>query len=204
MDKGDIWLPAEFDYRVISRQGDLMSDGRPTPGLFDGMGAYPGPRDTTILIRNHENRERDGEQKVVTDASLEYNPAALGGNTKLRVRRKGTTYEVVDAFAILGGTSTNCAGGLRGSHIWITCEEVVKRLDGKKHGYIFEIDARAAGPVPAVPVPQAGRRAHEAAIERAGMITQRAGPETARRSSAESPAARPASRPGRSSGFLRP
>ncbi len=170
VDKGEIWLPADFNYKVISRQGDRMSDGQPTPGIFDGMGAYPGPSNTTILIRNHENRERAGEQKVITSPSLEYNPAAAGGNTKLRVRRKGTNYEVVEAFGILGGTSTNCAGGLRGPAIWITCEEVVKRLDGKKHGYIFEIDARAAGPVPAVPVPQAGRRAHEAAIERAGII----------------------------------
>ena len=170
VNKGDLWLPADFDYQVISRQGDLMSDGQPTPGIFDGMGAYPGPDDTTILIRNHENRERSGEQKVITSPGLEYNSAAFGGNTKLRVRRAGDTYEVVEDFAILGGTSTNCAGGLRSPHIWITCEEVVKRLNGKKHGYIFEIDARASGPVPAVPVPQAGRRAHEAAIERAGII----------------------------------
>ena len=170
VDKGDIWLPADFDYQVISRQGAGMSDGQPTPGIFDGMAAFPGPQGSTILIRNHENRERAGEQKVMTSPSLEYNSAAFGGNTKLRVRRRGTTYEVVEDFAILGGTSTNCAGGIRSPHIWITCEEVVKRLNGKKHGYIFEIDARADGPVPAVPVPQAGRRAHEAALERAGVV----------------------------------
>ena len=80
-------------------------------------------------------------------------------------------YEVVRDFAILGGTTTNCAGGYRGKYTWITCEEVVKRsANGKKHGYIFEIDARADGPVPAIPVPQAGRRAHEAALERGGVI----------------------------------
>jgi secreted PhoX family phosphatase len=170
VDKGDLWLPEAFEYQVISRQGAGMSDGQPTPGIFDGMGAYPGPNGTTILIRNHENRERTGEQKVVVPPALQYNTAAAGGNTKLRVRRSGNTYEVVEDFAILGGTSTNCAGGLRSPHIWITCEEVVKLLGGKKHGYIFEIDARADGPVPAIPVPQAGRRAHEAAIERGGVI----------------------------------
>ena len=170
VNKGDLWLPAEFEYQVISRQGVPMRDGQPTPGIFDGMGAYPGPDGTTILIRNHENRERTGEQKVITSPALEYNSAAFGGNTKLRVRRTGTTYEVVESFAILGGTSTNCAGGHRSPHTWITCEEVVKRLNGKKHGYIFEINARADGPVAAIPVPQAGRRAHEAAIERAGII----------------------------------
>lgn len=180
VDKGELWLPAEFEYQVVSRQGQVMSDGQPTPGIFDGMGAFPGEEGTTILIRNHENRERAGEQKVVTPATLQYDVTAFGGNTKLLVdrRRAGRfpdgrpryVYEIVRDFAVLGGTSTNCAGGLRSPHTWITCEEVVKRLNGVKHGYIFEVDARADGPVAAIPVPQAGRRSHEAAVERAGVI----------------------------------
>lgn len=66
--KGDLLLPPEFNYQVISRQGVPMRDGKPTPGIFDAMGAFPGPPgfNTTILIRNHENRERPGEIKVVT------------------------------------------------------------------------------------------------------------------------------------------
>lgn len=181
VNKGDLWLPADFNYQIISVQGTIMSDGQPTPGIFDGMAAYPGKNGNTILIRNHENRERAGEQKVTVPANLQYNVAALGGNTKLEVRRRRTgsdlstrqplyNYEVVRDFAILGGTSTNCAGGIRSPHVWITCEEVVKRLNGKKHGYLFEIDATAEGPVAAIPVIQAGRRAHEAAVERAGII----------------------------------
>lgn len=181
VNKGDLWLPAEFNYQVISRQGKPMSDGSPTPGIFDGMGAYPGERGRTILIRNHENRERPGEIKVVTGPAFEYDVTAFGGNTKLEVEKQkaGTdpatgqqlyTYTVVRDFAILGGTSTNCAGGIRSPHSWLTCEEVVKRTAGKKHGYIFEIDARADGPVKAVPVPQAGRRSHEAAVEQGGVI----------------------------------
>jgi len=182
VNKGDLWLPAEFNYQLISRQGTTMSDGNPTPGIFDGMGAYAGPGGNTILIRNHENRERAGEIKVITGPAFEYDETTFAGNTKLVVRkikagRDAATgqqlyaYEVVRDFAILGGTSTNCAGGIRSPHRWLTCEEVVKRsANGKKHGYIFEIDARADGPVPAIPVPQAGRRAHEAAIERAGVV----------------------------------
>ena len=181
VNKGDLWLPMDFNYQIISVQGTIMSDGQPTPGIFDGMAAYRGRGGTTVLIRNHENRERSGELKVMTPSDLQYNTAALGGNTKLEVRRKhagkdpetGQTlynYEVVRDFAILGGTSTNCAGGIRSPQTWITCEEVVKRLNGKKHGYIFEIDANADGPVPAIPVIQAGRRAHEAAVEAAGII----------------------------------
>lgn len=181
VNKGHLWLPAEFNYQIVSVQGSIMSDGQPTPGIFDGMAAYPGKNGTTVLIRNHENREQSGEQKVIVPDALQYNVAARGGNTKLEVRRTRAgkdpatglpiyNYEVVRDFAILGGTSTNCAGGIRTPHTWITCEEVVKRLSGKKHGYIFEIDATADGPVPAAPVPQAGRRAHEAAFERAGIV----------------------------------
>lgn len=180
--KGELFLPPAFNYQAISRQGVPMSDGHPTPGIFDGMGAFPGPSGTTILIRNHENRERPGEIKVVTGPTFEYDDATLGGNTKLEIRREHAgrdlrtgepvyRYDVVRDFAILGGTSTNCAGGHRSPHTWITCEEVVKRSpSGKKHGYIFEIDARADGPAPAIPVPQAGRRTHEAAMGRAGII----------------------------------
>lgn len=182
VDKGDLFLPADFEYQVISTQGRLMSDGRPTPGVFDGMGAFPGRDGTTVLIRNHENREQAGEIKVVTGPALEYDETTFGGDTKLVVSRKRTgarsasghplyTYSVERDFAILGGTSTNCAGGVRGSQVWLTCEEVVKRSrNGIKHGYIFEIDARADGPVLAVPVRQAGRMSHEAAIERSGII----------------------------------
>src|SRR3712207_4598583 len=56
VNKGELWLPPEFNYQVISVQGRPMSDGRPTPGIFDAMGAYPGEggSKTTILIRNHE------------------------------------------------------------------------------------------------------------------------------------------------------
>ena len=59
-DTGVNWieLPEGFRYRLISRQGVPMSDGNPTPGIFDGMAVYKGRGNTTILIRNHENRSR--------------------------------------------------------------------------------------------------------------------------------------------------
>ncbi|CAA9476587.1 MAG: hypothetical protein AVDCRST_MAG12-1214, partial [uncultured Rubrobacteraceae bacterium] len=56
---------------------------------------------------------------------------------------------------------------------WMTCEEVVKRQpNGKKHGYNFEVDAMADGPVKAIPIPQMGRFAHEATTWRAGILYQ--------------------------------
>jgi hypothetical protein len=213
-------LPAEFNYQVIDRQGlPQRSNGTPgseiTPGIFDAMGAFPdagGPQNSagetttgettagdtnspggrTILIRNHENRERPGEIKVVTGPAFEYDETTLGGCTKLVVERRNTgehdpatdqqlyEYEVVDKFNILGGTSTNCAGGEAPFKKWITCEEVVKGPLGttsstfapKKHGYNFEVDAMSDGPVEAVPILAAGRFVHEATTFRAGILYQ--------------------------------
>jgi secreted PhoX family phosphatase len=188
INKGDLWLPREFNYQIVSRQGAIMADGSVMPGIFDGMGAFPGGRNAegcrqTVLIRNHENRELPDETRVVTAPGLEYDDLAFGGNTKLIVERKKSgsrdaltgralyQYEVVSDFAILGGTTTNCAGGQLPYKKWVTCEEVVKRsTNGKKHGYVFEIDSTADGPVPAVPIVAAGRFGHEAAAWRNGVL----------------------------------
>jgi hypothetical protein len=49
---------------------------------------------------------------------------------------------VVKDFAILGGTDTNCAGGVIDDSYWFTCEEVVNRsASGLKHGYNYAIPA---------------------------------------------------------------
>lgn len=107
---GDLALPRGFSYKVISRQGDPMSDGNPTPGIFDGMGAFPGPDGSTILIRNHENRRSAGEVPVVVpeDKRYDQDPTYVAGDTKLVLDEN---LNVVEDFALLGGTDTNCAGG---------------------------------------------------------------------------------------------
>jgi uncharacterized protein len=160
---GALALPRGFSYKVISRQGVPMDDGNLTPGVFDGMGALPGPNGNTVLIRNHENRRQSGEFPVRVPSEVRYDqdPSYNGGDTKLVV---DGNLNVVESFAILGGTDTNCAGGQTPYGTWITCEEVVNRsaVTGTPHGYIFEIDASAAGPVQARPVTAAGRFIHEA------------------------------------------
>jgi uncharacterized protein len=176
-------LPAAFNFEVLSRQGLPMSDGNPTPGIFDGMGSYPTGRDElTILIRNHENRRRVGEIPVQVPADKRYDadPTYNGGDTKLVVQRRRDgrnpdrtaryTYRVLRDFAILGGTDTNCAGGVIGDQ-WYTCEETVNRgATGLKHGYNFAIPAYADVPVEAVPLPSQGRFVHEAVAELAGIL----------------------------------
>ena len=181
-DSGEIWLdlPRGFKYRIISRQGETMDDGNPTPGIFDGMAAYPAKGGNTILIRNHENRSRDGEIAVDVPPSKRYDPDlnVRGGNTKLVVNRQR---EVTEQFAVLGGTHTNCAGGFAPWRSWITCEEIfnygsvennVTPGTGVPHGFAFEVDADADGPVDPVPITAAGRFAREAVAWLDGVLYQ--------------------------------
>jgi secreted PhoX family phosphatase len=169
VNKGDLWLPEAFDYTLIQRQGEVMSDGNLVPGIFDGMAAYRGKRGTIVLIRNHENRRQAGEIPVIVPEDLKYDPTPsyVAGNTKLVIDSGPTKgrFVVLETFAVLGGTDTNCAGGTTPWDSWITCEEVVNRsAAGIKHGYVFDIPADAAGPVKAEPIRGAGRFVHEASL----------------------------------------
>jgi secreted PhoX family phosphatase len=181
--KGDLLLPEGFNYQIISTQGTPQRDGTITAGIFDGMAAYRGRDGTTILIRNHENRRDDDEITVTVPAEFRYDqdPSYNAGNSKLRVRRHRDgfnpdrtpryVYSVVESFNVLGGTDTNCAGGVVGRS-WVTCEEVVNRssVTGTKHGYCFEIPADTDGPVKARPILDAGRMVHEAVAWHAGIL----------------------------------
>jgi len=153
-------LPPDFRYTILSRAGDLMEDGTPSPRFPDGMAAF-GVGSELRLVRNHE----------ILDVTLALVP---GRSSYDALAGGGTTTIVVDPrwrvplrqFVSLSGTSTNCAGGPTPWGSWITCEETTRgEGDGftRSHGYCFEVPAAADTLVPALPLPHLGRFVHEAA-----------------------------------------
>lgn len=155
-------LPEGFQYRAFSRTNDLMSDGNPVPSNHDGMAAFPGPRNTVILVRNHELGT--GFSGLRVQVPNPYDAIARGGTTTLVV---GPNRQLIKDFASLGGTIRNCAGGPTPWGSWITCEEDVTRPTASNgvtqlHGYNFEVPASATSPVNPVPLIAMGRFNHEA------------------------------------------
>jgi secreted PhoX family phosphatase len=65
-----LWLPEGFDFRIFGLSGTVMNDGTLTPLAHDGMAAFPGPRGTVRLVRNHEERNTP---ETVTPSGREEN-----------------------------------------------------------------------------------------------------------------------------------
>lgn len=160
-------LPPGFNYRAISITGQTMSDGVPVPAGHDGMAAFPGPRNTTILVRNHELSgalPANYNYPVLAAPGSKYSEGAPGGTTTLVI---GPNREVIKDFVSLAGTRTNCAGGPTPWGSWITCEETFSTTSSRggtvRHGYNFEVVADAnSGIVTPIPIKNMGRFSHEA------------------------------------------
>lgn len=160
-------LPRGFKYRTLSITGQSMSDGTRVPAGHDGMAAFPGPRNTTILVRNHELSSLPATYNFPVSGAPRYSTAtnAQGGTTTLQV---GRNRQLVKDFVSLAGTRVNCAGGPTPWGTWISCEETFSTTTASNgltipHGYTFEVVADVnSGIVAPVPLTAMGRFSHEA------------------------------------------
>jgi secreted PhoX family phosphatase len=144
-------LPDGFRYVSFGWAGDVMADGRRTPGKHDGMGAFASGLGRVRLVRNHE------EEIGRPFSGASYDPTAGGGTTTLEFDTDAGRF--ISAYGSLSGTIRNCAGGVTPWGSWLTCEETTATT-GRPHGYVFEVPAAGFGD-PA-PIRDMGRFSHEA------------------------------------------
>ena len=125
-DENGIALPEGFSSRVIARGlAPVAGTGYLWHIFSDGAATYATPDGGWILVSNSE---------VPTPIDLPIEPAignpGEGGASAIRFAPDGT---IADAYRILSGTTSNCAGGPTPWGTWLSCEET-------DEGQVWECD----------------------------------------------------------------
>lgn len=151
-DANGIMLPEGFRSRVIAR-GLVPVEG--TTYLWhmfsDGAATYATADGGWILVSNAEVPIPGDLLAEIPALRTVAGDPGDGGASAIRFDRRGN---IADAYSILDGTSTNCAGGRTPWGTWLSCEE-------HEGGIVWECDP--TGRSEAVPRPALGVFTHEAA-----------------------------------------
>jgi secreted PhoX family phosphatase len=143
-DSNGIALPEGFSARVIARGGNPVAGTGYTWHIFsDGAATFETPDGGWILVSN-------SEVPTPTEVPISVGGLGDGGASSIRFRPDGS---IADAYRILSGTSSNCAGGPTPWGTWLSCEEI-------DDGLVWECDP--AGERDAVALPALGTFKHEA------------------------------------------
>jgi hypothetical protein len=140
-------LPQGFSARLIAKGGaPVIGTAYDFPIFPDGSATYALEDGGWILAVNSETPiPGDGTTPPIGPGTL-----GGGGASGIRFRADGS---VADAYRILSGTNTNCAGGKTPWGTWMSCEEI-------DDGHVWECDP--SGATPAVERPAMGTFKHEA------------------------------------------
>lgn len=150
-------VPEGFKSRVIKQWNLPIGNTTEFPMLFpDGAATFPTEDGGWILVCNSENPPPSGYSDP-TGLGIDQ----LGGVQSIRFDASGT---IIDAYTILDGTRSNCAGGVTPWGTWLSCEEADDETDPSNAGRVWECDP--FGVEPAVAHSAMGHFEHEnAAID---------------------------------------
>ena len=124
-------LPRGFEYNVLGKTGDKMSDGRLTPNEHDGMAAFMSGSELR-LVRNHEINDDVPRDGVAIGTANHYDDKAGGGTTTLIINPRTRLIER-DLVSLSGRQQLPAARRLGNlGHL--------RRNDPRPHKYMDEED----------------------------------------------------------------